>query len=69
MGQRSKRLCRDGAAGFVGLVLAASVACGPSVEKSVAKIRAFHAEGRFEETLGPLRSLLDDDPESIELNW
>lgn len=68
MAERSKRHWRIGAAGFLGLVLVASSACAPSLDESMAQIRAFHAEGRFEETLAPLQSLLDDHPESIELN-
>lgn len=50
----------------VGTLLLCIVSCGQ--EDPLAAIRELHARGRFAESLGPLRDLVDERPDDPELN-
>ena len=46
------------------LLLVLALACGPS--DPLAEIRELHDAGRFEDSIGPLRNILDEDPSHTE---
>jgi predicted Zn-dependent protease len=50
------------------LVVLTGLACAPSREARLEEVRKQQAEGQFEQTLEPLRGLLDETPDDPELN-
>jgi cytochrome c-type biogenesis protein CcmH/NrfG len=46
------------------LLLLLALACGPS--DPLQEIRESHDAGRFEDTIGPLRKIIDQDPSQTE---
>jgi tetratricopeptide (TPR) repeat protein len=59
--------------GFPGLAaigaLALSLSCAEKSGDSLAEIRDLQANGRFRETVDPLRALVDEDPDRPETNF
>jgi len=54
---------------LIGLQLAAcSIGCGGSMEQSLDELRALQTEQRFEETILPLKRLLAEKPDDLQLN-
>jgi tetratricopeptide (TPR) repeat protein len=54
------------------LILSLCVAvggCSQRPEDTLAEIRALHEAGRFQESIGPLQALLEEDPEQPELHY
>jgi tetratricopeptide (TPR) repeat protein len=62
------RISRTG--GLVAIAaLALSLACTGGGERSLAEIRAQHANGRYGESVDQLRGMVEADPENAELNF
>jgi tetratricopeptide (TPR) repeat protein len=60
---------RIGGLVLIGAIAAASPGCPSQPQDPLAEIRELHRRGRFAESVGPLRALLDEDPGRPEANY